>query len=30
MPQSAAELNREAASRTAGEMKWGGERIVVG
>ena len=25
-PPSAAELNREAAARTAGEMKWGGER----
>lgn len=26
VPQSAAEINREAASRTAGELKWGSER----
>ena len=26
VPASAAELNRQAAARTAGELKWGGER----
>ncbi len=29
-PASAVELNREAAARTVGEMKWGSERSLVG